>query len=446
MPRQIALFASSIFILWLFFKDHKLRPMTSLALWIPLFWVIIIGTRAVSSWFGGGGLQVESLDDYLEGSAFDRNIDTGLILVGAAILITRLKIINSIISKNRLFFIFFIFCGLSCLWSDYAFSSFKRYIKDIGNVIMVLIIISETKPEQAIDAVLSRYLYLAIILSVVFMIFFPEYGRVYNRWTGEVMYCGVTTNKNGLGQIAFISGIFLVWNIVRTWTANDANRNKLDFFTRIILLLIVIWLLYMAHSSTSIVCMIIGTCILFILRSSFGKNQIKNLGAWTIGFICAFVVIYTVPGLLQSLTDMFGRDASLTGRTDLWQELLDQHTNPLLGVGYQSFWQTPAAAKIGEKFYFIPNQAHNGYLEVYIQTGLISLLLLAGTILLTLNELKKGLLSGSASAMLLFSYFIIILFNNWTEATINKMNILWFVLILTIVYSFKLSINTPKSS
>jgi exopolysaccharide production protein ExoQ len=444
MPRQIALLIFVSFIVWLFFRDRKLRPMTSVALWIPLFWVIIIGTRAVSMWFSGEGLEVATLDDYLKGSPFDRNIDIGLLVAGLAILIKRRTILSDIFSENRLFFMFFIFCGISCLWSDYAFTSLKRYIKDISNIVMALIIITETKPEQALKAVLARYAYIAVVLSVLFIIYFPEYGRYYGRWNFQVVYCGITTNKNQLGQVAFICGVFLVWDFITTLSKDESVLDKLDLFIRGILLSMLIWLFYMAHSSTSNVCMILGTFILLVLRSSFGKKHIKNLGIWTLCFTCFFITIYTIPGLMELFTDILGRDTSLTGRTDLWQELLAQPINPLLGAGYQSFWQTPAAAQIGEKFYFIPNQAHNGYLEVYIQTGLISLLLLIGAIITAGNKLKKGLLTGSTSATLLFPFFIIILINNWTEATINKMSILWFVLILSLLYGSRMWMSSPN--
>ena len=435
MPRQIPLIICIIVILWLFYRDRKLRPMTSIALWIPLLWVIILGTRAVSMWFSGAGLEVETLDDYLQGSPFDRNIDIGLLLMGVAISIKRRAILSNIFSENRLFLTFFILCGISCLWSEpaYTFTSFKRYIRDVGNVMMALIVMSETKPGSAIKALLARYSYIAVVFSVLFIFYFPEYGRVYNRYTGDIMNCGITTNKNGLGQIMFICGIFFVWDFF-TRCSKEGTLNKLDLFTRGILLTMVIWLLHMANSSTSIVCMIFGSFFIIFLNSSFGKQQVRNLGLWTLGLLIFAAIILTAPDLLATFANVLGRNATLTGRTDIWQALLAQPLNPLLGAGYQSFWQTPAAAQLGENYYFIPNQAHNGYLEVYIQTGLISLFLLAGAVVVAVNKLKKGLLVGNNSAMLLFSFFLIILINNWTEASINKMSILWFVLILSLLY------------
>jgi O-antigen ligase len=343
--------------------------------------------------------------------------------------------LSKIFTDNRWFWAFFILCGLSCLWSDYAFTSFKRYIKDVGNVIMVIIIITEIKPEKALKAILARYTYLAIPLSVLFILYFPEFGRYYDQNTYQVIYSGIKTNKNGLGQIAFICGTFLSWDIITTLTRGNGPPRKLDILVRFILLFMVIWLLYMAHSSTAILCMILGIFIVILLNTSFAEKKVRNLGTWTLVLFLSFIIIFTVPGLLKAFAGLLGRDASLTGRTDIWQALLAQSLNPLFGSGYQSFWQTPTAARLGEKFYFIVNQAHNGYLEVYIQTGLISLLFLIGAIITAWKKLKEGLLLSSKNASLLFAFFIIILISNWTEATFNKLNILWFLLIVALLYS-----------
>jgi len=407
--------------------------MTSMALWIPFLAILMLGSRAVSSWFGAG-VHIENLDDYLDGSPFDRNIGLAMLAVGMAIFFARGSKCWGIIKENKLFFLFFTLCGISCFWSEYAFTAFKRYTKDFSNLLMVLIILSEVNAKQAIRAVLARYVYIAIPLSLVLMYYFPEFGRYYNRWTGSAGYSGITTEKNALGQIAFVCGIFIVWDILEILSNKDSSRDNLDLFIRFLLLGMVIWILYMAHSSTAILCMTLGSVILLIMKTSFFENQVKNLGTWLMVLLLTAIVISSIPDLFASLVELLGRDTTLTGRTDLWMELLAQPFNPLLGYGYQSFWQTPEAARLGEKFYFIPNQAHNGYLEVYIQTGLISLLLLTGAIVVAGKKLKDGLLKNNGLSRFFFPFYILILISNWTEATINKMSLVWFILMLILLY------------
>ena len=438
MPRQIPLIICILFIAWLFYRDRKLRPMTSLALWIPLIWVTIIGTRAVSMWFSDASLQIENINDYLEGSPFDRNVFLGLLVTGLYVLIRRYSQWLDIVKANKLFIIFFVICGLSCLWSDYAFTAFKRYIKDIGNLTMALIILSEVDLKRSVRAVFSRYAYIVIPLSVLFIIYFPEFGRYYNRWTYQPVYCGISTEKNTLGQFAFVCGIFLIWDIVNATKTKAEIKDRLDLWTRFVLLFMVMWLLYMAHSSTSILCMILGSAIVFSMELDSFRYQARNLGIWLVAVLLFVAVVSFIPDLFSSVVELLGRDATMTGRTELWQEILSQPINPLLGSGFQSFWQTAEAARLGEKYYFIPNQAHNGYLEVYIQTGIISLLFLVGALAKFVKEIKKGLMANDPLSKLFFPLFAVLLINNWTEASINKVTLVWFILILSILYRPKL--------
>src|SRR5437870_4445685 len=88
MPPQVALLVCVAFILWLFARDQRLRPMTSWALWIPLLWLVIITSKPVSLWFGGG-LYIEKPDDYLDGSPVDRNVFLLLIVSGLLVLAKR---------------------------------------------------------------------------------------------------------------------------------------------------------------------------------------------------------------------------------------------------------------------------------------------------------------------------------------------------------------------
>ncbi len=415
--------------------------MTSGGLYIPLIWVMIVGTRAVSMWFAGESLQIQNLDDYLEGSPLDRNVFILLIISGLYVLFRRHAPWKETLKSNAFFLVFLIFCGVSCIWSSYAATAFKRYMKDIGNVIMVLIIMSETKPLEAVRAILCRYAYVAISFSLLFIRYFPELGRYYNRWTYQPVFCGIATEKNALGQVAFISGIVLIWDLLNRPAKDGERRNNLDTGARILLLVTAVWLLFVANSSTSVFCMILGAGILFGLQTRYLQNQVRNLGAWSLLAVCIVAVIYLVPGVLDLIVGFVGRDVTLTGRTDLWRELIAQPINPLLGSGFQSFWQTPEAARLGERFYFIPNQAHNSLVEIYIQTGLIGLTLFVGSIIAAGKNLKLGIMEGEALASLLLPLFVTVLVNNWTEASVNKPNLVWLLMILVFVYNARLIVR-----
>lgn len=434
MPQQLALLICLVFIICLFVRDQKLRPMTSLGLWVTLPWIMLIGSKFISSWVGTRG-ELESIDEVLDGSPLDRNVFILLIVMGAVVLYRRRSEWYKIFDSNRWFFAFFIYCGISILWSDYPFVSCKRWVKELGNVIMVMIIITETDPVQATRAVLARYTYFAIPLSIVLIKFFPEIGTYDDREIWETLYRGVSKDKNWLGITTFICGLFLVWDLIHMRNEDGKRRDILDLFVRGLLLLMVTWLMYISHSSTALVCMLLGVAILLLMKFQLIKGQVKYVGTYSlvVGFLV--FLFYSVPGVLAAFAKAVGREATFTGRTDLWKDLLAEPINLLLGTGYQGFWLGPRADFLWEKYSFHPAQAHNGYLEVYLNGGLVGVFLLIAVILVTGSRLKKALLSGSSFGILLFAFLVTALFYNWTEARFSSLNLLWVLLSLAALYN-----------
>jgi exopolysaccharide production protein ExoQ len=195
MLSKIALLISIIVIVWLFVRDKGIRPMASSGLWIALAWFTIIGSRPVSYWFGGGG--DDSTDVLLEGSPLDRNMLIALIFIGTIVVLRRSPEWYRVFRGNIWFPAFFVYCCISITWSDFPLVGFKRWIREFGNVIMILVLLTDKDPVMAIRAVLARYAYLVIPLSLVFIVFFPDIGTYYTRDLSESGYCGITTHKNG---------------------------------------------------------------------------------------------------------------------------------------------------------------------------------------------------------------------------------------------------------
>src|SRR6185503_658307 len=84
-----------------------------------------------------------------------------------------------------------------------------------------------------------------------------------------------------------------------------------------------------------------------------------------------------VPNGYTYVVEALGRNTTLTGRTDIWGDLFRMDVNPWLGTGFESFWLGPRAEYLANKYYFHPNQAHNGYIEMYVNLGWIGVGFLA---------------------------------------------------------------------
>src|SRR5260221_9272177 len=92
MPRAIAAFAYVVLILGLFWLDRDKKNRTSIALWLPVIWFLLSGSRSVGQWmgsFGSGGISVDAPIALTEGSPIDRAVYAILEAIGIGVLIPR---------------------------------------------------------------------------------------------------------------------------------------------------------------------------------------------------------------------------------------------------------------------------------------------------------------------------------------------------------------------
>ena len=71
--------------------------------------------------------------------------------------------------------------------------------------------------------------------------------------------------------------------------------------------------------------------------------------------------------------------------------LLEVHINPILGTGFESFWLGERLDQLEGIFFFVPNEAHNGYLEVYLNLGLLGLFIIIGVLIAAYWKIRPEL-------------------------------------------------------
>jgi O-antigen ligase len=101
------------------------------------------------------------------------------------------------------------------------------------------------------------------------------------------------------------------------------------------------------------------------------------IGALTIGSV-EVAALSTLAGRLMS-------DPTFTGRSVIWQFALDHIVQrPILGFGYEAFWQTDELVSSWtflESWGLRASDAHNGFLNIAVTTGLVGLVLTLGWVL-----------------------------------------------------------------
>jgi O-antigen ligase len=339
---------------------------------------------------------------------------------------------SKVFAANVAIMLFYGYFVISCFWSTYPQDSLVRVLKDFGATIIVIsVILSDKKPLEALRAVYVRCACVAIPLSA-YLVRFSPLGKQYAR-NGDVTYIGAAVQKNSFGEMLLIFMIFLVWDHLEARSMAGAKRlwSKMRWDC-LVLLLMGAWLLYLSGSQTSIVSLLIALAL--VLRTGWlASRHVSRL---------VFIVALSLPILLlctqefgsvfNPLLAMLGRDATFTGRTDIWHHITFSTVNPLIGAGYWNFWGGPggraisAAMKTG-----IPN-AHDGYLDIFLDGGLIGLFLLSYVLVTSGRRLIRNL-SVHRFYRLSFAFLIIAIVHNLTESSFARLSALWFTTLLMLV-------------
>src|ERR1700757_956828 len=199
LPPAVASCLTLAFIVLLFRRDIREKPDVSGALWLPVLWLVIACSRGLSQWLNIFGVPVSGAASVEEGSPLDALFFFFLIAAGSCVLLKRQVRLSEIISNNRWLFVFLLYCFISIAWSDFPFIALKRWIKILGHPVMALIILTEPDPQEALTRLMKRCAYVVVPVSILYIKFYPQLGRVFDPWTGLAVGTGITTNKNMLG-------------------------------------------------------------------------------------------------------------------------------------------------------------------------------------------------------------------------------------------------------
>ena len=154
MPPQLALLVWSVLLLFLLRYASTEDRTSSPGLWVPVMWISMMGSRSLAQWLGM--VPTTAATAFEEGSPLDRSVY--LVLMGLAfwILAKRQFSWREAFARNAALTLFLLFALASVVWSDYPFITFKRWIRDLGTYLMVLVVLSDPRPTEAIAIVRSK--------------------------------------------------------------------------------------------------------------------------------------------------------------------------------------------------------------------------------------------------------------------------------------------------
>ncbi|WP_058188526.1 O-antigen ligase family protein [Terracidiphilus gabretensis] len=448
MGAPLALLICAIVVAGLFYLDRDKSARVSKGLWLPTIWMWIVGSRPISMWLGisGPSSGAAALNATLEGSPLDAAIFEALIAAAVVVLVRRKKKVNPLLKSTLPVLLFFVYCLMSVAWSPYPESAFKRWIKCVGDLVMVLVIVTDPRPIAALRRLFSRVGFVLFPLSIV-LIKWTNLGVMYDE-TGP-HFTGVTTNKNTFGLMLYVVAIGLAWNLFMVLSDKKAPNRPQRLIAHCAVLVLGILLLHGSRSATSLFCFILGSFLIFATGMRMFKNRPGRVHA-----LCLGILLMGVAGVVlgggASATAM-GRTADFSGRTEIWAAAIASADSPLIGTGFESFWNANSHKVVqllvaqGYEDISNLNSAHDGYLQIYLDLGWVGVFLLSTILIGGYLKAVKAFQRNREMSCLGLAYIITCAFYNITEAGFRILTPSWFSLLLAVISSSAITIGLIPS-
>jgi O-antigen ligase len=235
---------------------------------------------------------------------------------------------------------------------------------------------------------------IAVTLSFLLPLAIPSYGRGIAATSGGgyvEAWEGIYSHKQNFGIMMVFSAITFQAIALKEKRWRGLALCGIGLATLLIIL---------AKSKTSLVSLIFVLAIfplyIFARRSHKKRVILFSLTLVVVGVLATLVF----SNLEFIIVDLLGKDMNLNGRIEIWQLAIQKGMErPLLGYGHAGFWTSP------DQFRFISYltwaggindgraHAHGGYVDLFLQYGLIGLCLVLFTMIASLVRVFRLLIT-----------------------------------------------------
>ncbi|WP_312783995.1 O-antigen ligase [Brevundimonas sp.] len=223
---------------------------------------------------------------------------------------------------------------------------------------------------STLTEVLAVAMTVMMVASLFLGALMPEWGRMHELFPGA--WRGLWLEKNALGENMGLAAICMAAAAVMV-----PQRRRLWLVCAALASALVI----LSTSKTGLVVLVLAFASMGFVGLVQGGPKRAIIGTWlAIMVVCAALLVVATQSDL--IFDLLGKDATLTGRTEIWSGILHQmEQRPWSGFGYGAIWDDASLAGpkawIAYEAKFSAAHAHSGWLEVYLALGIPGVILLA---------------------------------------------------------------------
>lgn len=323
------------------------------------------------------------------------------------------------------------FALMSVLWSVAPEVTLRRGIALLGTTLFGAYLAMRFSLREQLR-LLAWALAIGALFSLAFAVALPEYA-IWSKSRGDALQ-GIYHQKNVLGRLmglgAMVFFLLAVGGRRYRWV-------KWGGFALSVAMLL------LANSQTSLVVLLI-LLALFPFYRALREAYTIALPVIIAGALAGAGVLVWLFSNVESVFSALDRDLTLTGRTELWKAVLDKIAErPWFGYGYNAFWMgwegesaevLLRIAPFTSSSDYEPTHAHNGVLEVWLDLGLVGLILFGLVLLVAFARAIRLIRENRAvESVWPLTYLTMLLLIGATYPIGLERNSIWWVLLVAAV-------------
>ncbi|MCP6758085.1 MAG: O-antigen ligase family protein [Fischerella sp. CENA71] len=251
-----------------------------------------------------------------------------------------------------------------------------------------------------------------------------------------VSWRGIYAHKQHMGRfMGFIASVFLIKML-------DKRSNR---WFAIVLLSLSLILVFLSKSKTGLIIFlypVFAFPIYLIVKQRKNRFFILLIAVFILTIVSTLILV----NLESIVVNFLGKDIELNGRTPLWILTIQKGLErPWFGYGYNAFWTTDACYDVIRNTWLwaeeidpkMPFQAHNGFIDLFVQLGFVGLSLFIFDFLQVINRVINILfMTRTIESFWIFMFLgINVLVNSSEVITIMSTNSIFWIIYVSIAFS-----------
>lgn len=341
------------------------------------------------------------------------------------------------ITRSKLLLLLIGIVIFSISWSVAPQISLRRTVALVGSTLIGVYLATRYSISQLLRLITWTFS-IGAILSVVFTLALPAYGLQGYKLIGSP-WRGIYRHKNLLGRLMALNAVTLLLLVPSN------PRYRWILWAGIGLS---VGLLLLSQTKTGLV-IFLSLVILLPIYKALRWNYAVALPLLIIAVNVGGMISVWLVDNLETVLTALGKDTTLTGRTPLWEAVINKiQERPLLGYGYGAFWLgwDGESADIWKVEWNAPN-SHNGVLDVWLDLGFLGVsVFFLGFITTFIQGVKWLRSTKTAEPLFVLIYLTQMLVDSQASANILTQNDIFWVLYVAIVLSIPRSITQSRIS